>query len=136
MNPYTPTAEQLGRFRQLIAHLRTMPPEQFDFQYIHKNTGCGSAGCAVGQAPILWPELVQHISQEHEIGLGYLGVRMAYWRVASNLFGMSGGDAEALFTPEMQPEELPMCYDRASVDEVADMLDRYLELYLETPAAV
>lgn len=116
MNPYTPTAEQLGRFRQLIAHLRKMPPEQFDFQYVHKNTGCRSVGCAVGQAPI------------------YLGISMAYWRVASNLFGMSHGDTEALFTPEMQPEELPMCYGRASAVEVADMLERYLELYLETPS--
>lgn len=136
MNPYTPTAEQVGRFRQLIAHLRTMPPESFEFHEVYREShrGCGSVGCAVGQSVVLWPELVSVKSEDCGTRLVVNGVNLHYWRAGAQLFGIDPDDSYRLFTPQEQPDEIPKCYDEASAIEVAEMLASYLELYLDTPS--
>jgi hypothetical protein len=49
----------LDRRRQLIAALRNLPKEfEWNFAVDRKKAECGSQGCALGLASILWPDRV------------------------------------------------------------------------------
>jgi hypothetical protein len=49
----------LDRRRQLIAALRNLPKEfEWNFVVARKKAECGSQGCALGLASILWPDKV------------------------------------------------------------------------------
>jgi len=49
----------LDRRRQLIAALRNLPKEfEWNFAVNRKKAECGSQGCALGLASILWPDRV------------------------------------------------------------------------------
>ena len=123
-----------ARLRQLIAYLRVLPPEQFDFGVVIEERACGTVGCAMGHCAILFPELVERDTSCKTWDVQMRGVNnpgQDYGTVGRDLFGMGLDTAEQVFTPEWQRlvhDDLPMVYHDATPSQVADMLERYIEL--------
>lgn len=95
---------RFDRLRQLAEHLETgtLGHETFDFsQYnnVEKNK-CGTAGCAIGECPILWPKSWRFDS----IGLPYLKERKEFdpYRSGMEWFGIDSSEYCHLFLPEEQ----------------------------------
>jgi hypothetical protein len=65
----------LDRRRQLIAALRAPMPEKFewDFSASFRTAECGSAGCALGLAHILWPDKISALPGYSDVG-GQIGL--------------------------------------------------------------
>lgn len=122
---------RLDKLRKLAAHLRTVPPENFDFGTVW----CGTVGCAMGHAVSVFPE---------ELALGeadpYDGFRDTEWmngsaegyiHCAKRVFNIEWNDASDLFTPRFAQrihEDLPRLDRYSHPTEVADMLEQFCQL--------
>ncbi len=106
--PFIPSKEGL---RVLARALRAPLPLGFtwDFGETFYWTECGSAGCAMGLAKILWPE--QRLR--------------AYSRELSEKFQIPEDDATKLFVPLMGSDKLRM--NEVTPTVIADVIDRYLD---------
>jgi len=131
MTTELPSLPDLGkaRLRQLIAYLRVLPSEQFDFGVVIEERACGTVGCAMGHCAILFPELVR---QDWE----WFDVRTKsnrssnYRTVASELFGMCIQETN-IFSPlgqRLVHDKLPECRRKSTPSQVAAMLETFIEL--------
>lgn len=118
-----------ARLRQLIAYLRVLPPEQFDFGVVIEERACGTVGCAMGHCAILSPELVKRDWEWYDVKTKNSCIGN-YRTVAGELFGMGSKEC-CIFSPGAQKlvhEKLPNRRRSATPSQVADMLERYIEL--------
>jgi hypothetical protein len=123
------------RLRELIAGLRELPDEAFNFRVLREDNSCGTVACALGWTPEIFPDLVKvDMSMGHprvvHIATGSTSLSIAY-----ELFGISPEHAEGLFNPSEQhgiSPLLPICGRDATPDEVAAMLEKYIELTEKT----
>jgi hypothetical protein len=83
---------------------------------------CGTAGCAIGYAPLI-PELAADGIYADEFGGVFFGDSRGYW-AAEDFFDLTGADAHHLFNP--------IRYDVVTERDitptmVADRIDKHLE---------
>jgi len=121
---------RLDKLRKLAAHLRTVPPENFDFGTVW----CGTVGCAMGHAVSVFPEELKlyqigssssfEVEMRDESACGYEDA-------AEVLFNLEWQDANDLFTPgkanHIHPN-LPELPNYASATQVADLLEQFCQL--------
>ena len=62
--------------------------DKFDYEITSKDTGCGTAGCALGEAWVIWGD-----GKAGAVGFGILKARI----LAENLFGIEHPDITYLF---------------------------------------
>ena len=101
--------------RRLVKALRlidgglqvTSRPHEWDFSLISDRTDCGTVGCAMGLAEVLWPD-------ERQMCAGNLAARL----FPSDKWAKSF-DFEKLFVP-------PVVFSRITPSMVADVIDDYL----------
>jgi hypothetical protein len=137
MNTILPKMTPKGkeRLRELIAGLRELPDEAFNFRVLRENSSCGTVACAIGWTPEIFPDLVKvDVSMGHPRVVHIATGETSYW-IAHELFGISEDQASWLFYPCRQHHLsplLPICDDDATPDEVAAMLEKYIELTEKT----
>lgn len=121
---------RLDKLRKLAAHLRTVPPENFDFGTVW----CGTVGCAMGHAVSVFPEEVEFSDPDT---CNYQDLRaidrssFGYAACAAALFNLDMEDAAYLFTPrnaDCVHPDLPYLSPLASNGLVADMLEQFCQL--------
>lgn len=125
----------IARLKKLIAFLRKLPEEKFQFETEYEKLPrqkCPTVACAIGWTPAVFPELV---GWAHERGLFlWKGRKLAYSCLAEELFGIPSPKSVNLFYPNDQKEVdplLPLCGRDAKPEEVANMLEKFLELQTE-----
>jgi len=101
---------------------------------------CGSAGCAMGEAPLLWPELIQ-FQPEIPASFSLLGCdeydedrEISYTRAAQWLFNITVDDAVVLFTPSAPRywvEDKASLGRRPNAGEVADSILAFVAYHRE-----
>jgi len=102
---------------------------------------CGSEGCAIGETPFLWPELVQYHPDNPAL-FSLLGCddydedrELSYIRVGQCLFSLSFGDSDTLFTPNRErywmPKENQWNLTRPTASEVADSILAFVAYHRE-----
>ena len=119
---------QTQRLQKLHDHLvkGQLNHTVFDFAKFHSHTGCGTAGCALGEAPYLFPDdwqFVQQYGMTRPVlkGLPPSNFRASH-RAAMQFFGISSKAADHLFFPRLQTPKLyggVVLTGRASKEEVA-----------------
>jgi hypothetical protein len=123
------------RLRELIAGLRELPDQAFNFGVFREHNACGTVACAIGWTPEIFPDLVKV-----DMSMGYPRVvhiatgATSYW-IARELFRIKHTHAEWLFNPFGQHKVsplLPICGIYATPDDVAAMLEKYIELTEKT----
>lgn len=102
-------ADGRTRLRMLADALRGKMPEGFrwDFERTFETEDCGSTGCAMGLAHIIWP--------------AHMASATSY--VMAEVFGLSLKAATSLFIPNISDA----AYGAMTPRMVADAIDRYLE---------
>lgn len=128
---------QRDRLSMLAAHLKSgnLGHDRFDFNAFSdgniKPNGCRTAGCALGECLLLWPDVWTYRGGTHP------------FTTALEFFGLSTEEARLLFAPasplsgswaaatsSARPMDAPYWYRGAYVDatadEVADNIDRFL----------
>jgi len=124
--------------------------EEFNFGCVNSFLGdgktikgipfCGSAGCAMGEAPLLWPELIQ-FQPDLPASFSLLGCdaydedrQISYTRAAQWLFNITLDDAVALFSPN-EPRYWVEYKDslgrRPTASEVADSILAFVAYHRE-----
>lgn len=83
------------RLLQLAEHLKhgKLAHDRFDFGTIHSVENCGSAGCALGELPTLWPESFFIRPNVGDVRL------MPGGQTIPEFFGITGRDFIDLFFP-------------------------------------
>lgn len=130
------------RLEKLIQFLDNLLPERFNFgdvvSHLDRNS-CNSVCCAIGWTPAIFPRMVHWAGVSvYYVALGKPRAGKPYERpfetyvdVAVKLFGLPYKPARWLFTPNLQDllsKDLPICSQRASPQEVAAMLRKFLKL--------
>jgi hypothetical protein len=129
--PMTPKGKE--RMRELIAGLRELPDEAFNFGVVRARKACRTVACAIGWTPEIFPDLVKvDMSTGYPVSIarGSSSLSIAY-----ELFEISHTHAKGLFNPSEQHRVsplLPNCGRDATPDEVAAMLEKYIELTEKT----
>lgn len=138
---------QKSRFRadrllKLAAHLEAGRPgghKKFDFATWSENHAtekhCGTAGCAVGELPVIFPRLAyfepSYFGDSERNVCGRIADRKYYnVGLASVLFGIPTLDAENLFTwdkPRWWAPSLPYLASRATAKQVARSIRLYVK---------
>lgn len=127
------------KFRILIEAVKRREPEKFNFgevvaDYEVQRGGrvCGTVCCAIGMTPEVFPDEVQWTGSAliGPIRLSMDGCGLYFHRVAEKLFGIERDLAYCLFSPglEFLHAELPLCTEEASPAEVAEMMEKFIEL--------
>ena len=136
---------QQKRLRKLIAFLRTLDSDHFDFEILrHESNQCGTIACAIGWTPTVFPSLIKVVMcgdtgdglKEYDVAIRGENIKCAS-EVPQFLFGLDwgafipgGGVAEigdddddaAMFGVKIKTIEAPG--KAASPCEVADYLER------------
>lgn len=123
------------RLLQLIAFLKALPKESFDFASIRNHIhDCGAVGCAIGWAPKVFPKSIVFQKTGGD-DLPYVRLRAlessGFADVAQWLTGLGFRKANALFHPEQQlqvSERLPSMQATATPKQVARMLEKFIKL--------
>lgn len=124
---------KLGRERlvKMIAYLRVLPEEFFDFSIVASGRGCGTVGCVIGHTPNVFPELCSiWKGAESTFSVCFKGDPMHYAAVGEELFGMDFDVADELFSPDAQEIDdvhLNRVWDDSTPADVADMLQSFLD---------
>ncbi len=50
------TKRQTTNFNKFVKAIKDMPPKEWNFAHVRKETSCGSTGCSVGLLPQVWPK--------------------------------------------------------------------------------
>lgn len=91
------------RLLQLADHLENgkLGHERFDFsRYNNEPNKCGTAGCALGECPVLWPEQWKWDGNDP-----LLRDKWETDESAHEFFGLDDFECDHLFYPEMQDTE-------------------------------
>ena len=107
-------AHHIKRLHKLADFLDTVPKKNFDFDRVvfdvdgkpRKDFNCGTTACAMGYTPLLFPKLVEWTAGEWSgavIGVipkGGSPCIDSWADAAMELFGIDGGEVDALFWPD------------------------------------
>ena len=109
---FAPGEEGLRRLvkalRLIDGHVQVTPrPHEWDFSLISDRTDCGTVGCAMGLAEVLWPD-------KRLMCAGNLAARLFPREKWTKSF-----DFEKIFVP-------PVVFNRVTPAMVADVIDDYL----------
>jgi len=137
MKPKLITKLGRERMQRMIAYLRELPPERFDYNTIAKDE-CGSVGCVIGHTPHIFPEFAKYKRCDEGIRVEVDGLT-SYVKAGAIIFGLNEYVSEDLFTAGahfIRRLKLPVCDPNATPTEVADMLESFLSQVddIEEPA--
>lgn len=108
------------RLKKLANHLRTLPPNRWNFR-----TMTYPCGCAIGQTPGVFPTLVT--TRKNSLGdtnpVTISGASQ-YTTIAQELFNLNEVDATQLFNYNRNGGSLPVT---ATAIDVANNIDKYLK---------
>jgi hypothetical protein len=92
------------RLLKLAEHLESgkLGHKEFSFACFGGRTKCGTAGCAIGECPFVWPESWKHIGILHPVPVLINGETTNPLDCAQEFFGLSFRQAIHLFIPEDQ----------------------------------
>ncbi len=114
----------IGRIYKLIEHLKTVPPERWAFNRVI--TPCGTAGCAVGQFPHLWPEDWQIVRIDDKFVIEYPDFRsVSAVHAAAKYLDIHYCAAYRLFFTSFEVYHKANMRDVTAL-EVADALSRFV----------
>jgi hypothetical protein len=129
------------RLLKLAAFLRKLPRKRFHYDHVvgqdwkgRQDLSCGTTACAMGWAatmPIFRKlGLRMQVPEHGEFGDAVTDAAGSYVFAASEIFGISAGDADYLFSPETEHFERPKGPSpRASNTTVAAHIERYVAKY-------
>jgi hypothetical protein len=128
----------INRMRRLIKFLRNLPADNFSFGCVNNGEinkdiniqKCGAVGCAIGWTPYVFPKILQYEPGTYHKFCFLKGDAnsLDYEATAARLFGLTHFTATRLFTPNSQSTlNLKNVPFNAEPDEVADMLEKFLE---------
>lgn len=128
---------QTKRLLKLADHLEAGRPgghKKFNFQVWHENHGsknfCGTAGCAVGEIPVIWPRAAGFTWDEYwggeVVGKGALE-GLSGIDFAAEFFGIDDVDSECLFAPDVKRWWSPtILADKATAKQVSKSVRTYI----------
>lgn len=94
---------QTRRLLKLAQHLESgkLGHKKFDFTTINDDepNKCGSAGCALGEMPIVWPKLLKFSDWSGVTFIDEPRYGRATYETAESFFGMDSEDIANLFSP-------------------------------------
>jgi len=118
----------INRLLKLAKHLRSGKLAHKRFNFTHYNNGsfdgnsCGTSGCAIGEAPVVWPKLFEwkrHLVFAKEDSTGYVCDDFC------RFFGLRLSGYEKLFIPyslEYNKSKLSTC---ATAVDVAEHIEKF-----------
>ncbi len=105
---------QVKRLEKVANHLihNMLGQDKWDFSEIHKISSCGTAGCAMGELPVIFPKLWKYDLKDSDdpVKLRKDSSNDSFYDV-ERFFGLSKEERRHLFMPAMwEPTQKPELY--------------------------